>query len=688
MKSIKIKTFRSSELNTEFTNIISLEIENAPFDSGAFGEVYFCNSINGKSISAPQVLKIFIDDGTGSAERGIRTIYKLQEKIISHNIELKQKKEISIENINALRALPQFSYEGELNGKRVIGYSANLLKKGEWINFGNIFNEEDLLKRKKLRTNFYNLPVEHRMKFAHDLAEGFSHLQKMNFIYADLNPQNFFVNEREAKLCLIDFEGGAVNENPETYGKPGQWLAPEIQKQLINGPNLIKVDLNTDTWAVAIGIHYMLFPFHPLSFLTSLGNREIEEYFQKYQWPEIDKNSKLFNISNSRAYDWYINKLKSQIPKELISAFSETINKGYNNPSRRLSYKQWILAITGLMKPPKITSFIVSSNEILEGNLVKLSWEVDATTHTIIINNGVGDVSSKSEIEIKPIKNSKYTLRAIGHFGAIESSIEIKVTPSPKFKELKSEHVKIKNGDSTSLIWEIENISEGRLVGLEKDPIIITKSGIQQIKPDQTTTYKFEVTALDGKTIIEKLISVEVFEEGQISFFKADRQFIFPTIPVILSWEVKNAVKVEIEGLGSFQLSGQTTVQPTVDTTYKLLVTDNFGTLTEKLQVKMLPLPVIEKLLVATPTVVSSSTINISLPNYSANKVNIPQIKEFRKAEFHINLDSNILIKTPEIKNLDYKIEEITFLKRVKNVIKMIKKEFLNEKNKKYVIKK
>ncbi|MCX6294838.1 MAG: protein kinase, partial [Bacteroidetes bacterium] len=504
MKSIKIKTFRSSELNTEFTNIISIEIENAPFDSGAFGEVYFCNSINGKSISAPQVLKIFIDDGTGSAERGIKTIYKLQEKIISHNIELKLKKEISIENINALRALPQFSYEGELNGKRVIGYSANLLKKGEWINFGNIFNEEDLLKRKKLRTNFYNLPVEHRMKFAHDLAEGFSHLQKMNFIYADLNPQNFFVNEREAKLCLIDFEGGAVNENPETYGKPGQWLAPEIQKQLINGPNLIKVDLNTDTWAVAIGIHYMLFPFHPLSYLTSLGNREIEEYFKKYQWPEIDKNSKLFNISNSRAYDWYINKLNSQIPKELISAFSETINKGYNNPNRRLSYKQWILAITGLMKPPKITSFIASNHDILEGNLVKLSWEVDSSTHTILINNGVGDVSSKTEIEIKPTKNSKYTLRAIGHFGAIESSIEIKVTPAPKFKELKSERGKIKNGDSTALIWEIENISEGRLVGLEKDPIIITKSGIQEIKPNQTTTYKFEVTALDGKTIVEK----------------------------------------------------------------------------------------------------------------------------------------------------------------------------------------
>ncbi|MFN6037802.1 MAG: hypothetical protein ACK452_04995, partial [Bacteroidota bacterium] len=130
MKTIKIKTFKSSELNSEFNVINTVEIDNAPFDSGAFGEVYFCNSINNKIISAPQVLKIFIDDSTGSSERGIKTIYKLQDKIISHNFDLKQKQEIPIENINALKALPQFSFDGELNGKRVVGYSANLLKKG------------------------------------------------------------------------------------------------------------------------------------------------------------------------------------------------------------------------------------------------------------------------------------------------------------------------------------------------------------------------------------------------------------------------------------------------------------------------------------------------------------------------------------------------------------------------------
>ena len=143
MKIIQVTKFNTSELNPEFNSVKSIEIDNNPFDSGAFGEVYFCNSINGSGITAKQVLKIFIDDGSGSAKRGYETITKLQEQIINHNKYLNQKNEKPIQQINALGALPQFSYEGIINGKKVLGYSANLLAKSDWMLFGQIFNEED-----------------------------------------------------------------------------------------------------------------------------------------------------------------------------------------------------------------------------------------------------------------------------------------------------------------------------------------------------------------------------------------------------------------------------------------------------------------------------------------------------------------------------------------------------------------
>jgi hypothetical protein len=102
MKTIQVTKYKTSELNPEFNFVTSIEIDNNPFDSGAFGEIYFCNKINGSDISSAQALKIFIDDGSGSAKRGFETITKLQDQIVLHNLYLKQKNEKSIQLINAL----------------------------------------------------------------------------------------------------------------------------------------------------------------------------------------------------------------------------------------------------------------------------------------------------------------------------------------------------------------------------------------------------------------------------------------------------------------------------------------------------------------------------------------------------------------------------------------------------------
>ena len=437
MKTFQVIQFKSSELSPEFNSVKSIEIEDNPFDSGAFGEVYFCNSVNGLNINSKQVLKVFIDDGSGSARRGYDTIVKLQEQIISHNNYLKQKNEKLIQQVNALGALPQFSYEGVLNGKKILGYSANLLPKTEWMLFGQIFNEEDLDKRKQLRNTFYNLPIDHRLKMAYDLVEAFSHLEQMKYIYADLNPKNFFVNEKDGKLCLIDYEGGAINDNPETYGKPGEWLAPEIQKQLLNSNSpVIKVDLNTDTWAVAIAVHFMIFPFHPLFFLKVRGEKEMSDYFKKHKWSDIDKNNPNFRTEHSGTYDWYIGKLKTQINPALYKALLDTINNGYNNRSMRLSYKQWLKVLGGVMLPPKIKSFTSDRIAVINGVPVTLKWEIE-NAHTIEIDNRIGNVTGKTEIKIIPDKDVIYRIKAIGHFGEAEATIDIKLFPTPVLESLK-----------------------------------------------------------------------------------------------------------------------------------------------------------------------------------------------------------------------------------------------------------
>jgi serine/threonine protein kinase len=346
MKSILISKCKSSELNADFDSVHSIQIDDSPFDRGAFGEVYDCNSINGNKVARRQVIKVFLDDGSGSAIRGLETIHKLQDRIIQHNASLKLANSKQLQTVNALGGLPQFSFKGTLNGRRTIGYSANFLHSSKWLLFSQLFNEENLTKRKVIRNAFYKLPIATRLEMAYDLAEGFSHLEQMSFIYADLNAKNFFVNQKDGQLCLIDYEGGAINDNPETFGKPGEWLAPEINEQLLNAhSSLIKVDLNTDTWAVAVGIHFMLFNFHPLFFLKVRGRREMASYFANHKWPEANQNDRNFRTELSTTYDSYIRRLNYELPKPLVNAFSETINNGFSNRNKRLSYRQWLRVI-------------------------------------------------------------------------------------------------------------------------------------------------------------------------------------------------------------------------------------------------------------------------------------------------------------------------------------------------------
>ena len=352
MKTIQITKFKSSNLNSQFSSITSITIKDKHFDEGGYAKVYISNKMNGKTLSIPQVVKVFVDDGSGSARRGLDTIEQLQEQIIRLNDELKRKKETPIENIVALGALPQFSYTGLLNGKTVIGYSANYLDSKDWLLFDKIFNDDDLSKKRMYRNNFYNLSLDNRLNMIHNLVEGFSYLERMKFVYADLNPKNFFVNLKSGQLCLIDYDGGAVMDSrgntPETYGKPGEWLAPEVEQQLLTSTSgLIKVDLNTDTWAVAIGIHFLLFPLHPLVYLKIRGKKE-SEYFQKYEWPKIDRNDPNYRRDIDKAYNNYLNKLQ-QTPQGIVKGMSETFNKGHENPNKRLSYKQWLIQVKPLL---------------------------------------------------------------------------------------------------------------------------------------------------------------------------------------------------------------------------------------------------------------------------------------------------------------------------------------------------
>ena len=72
--------------------------------------------------------------------------------------------------------------------------------------------------------------------------------------------------------------------------------------------------------------------------------------------------------------------------------------------------------------------------------------------------------------------------------------------------------------------------------------------------------YIIEVLSLDGETIFSDELLIGVFDECAIKF-KADKYYIYPSIPVILSWEVTNAKSIELNS-EAIESKGSKVVEP------------------------------------------------------------------------------------------------------------------------------
>lgn len=687
MKQIQIHSFVSTNIYPEFHKIINIDIDDKPFAVGGFGEVYHCLAINGNKLKTPQVIKIFMESFPGSADENLKTIARLQEKFKQLNIELSNQNKSLLKEFPAFIALPQFSFIGDINGLLVKGFSSDNLSKYGYFEFEKILTDPKLLDK------FYKIPIPRRIYFAYQLASAFKVLDDFKYIHADLKPAALFLNLDSQDLAIIDYDSGVITETikdkPSTWGSPNDWVAPEIWEQQINlkRGHKINVDSFTDRWSVAIGVNYLITGIHPLFYLTELGPAITKKYFESKQWPDADINAVYFCEENEQYYNQYLSFINSEIPPQIKERMSYTINFGYKTPAARTTYKDWQTVLKSIQLPPSIKFLTVSKNEIIEGESITFAWSSENAI-SVEIDNVSGVYGAIDKKIIKPKTTTSYKIIFKGYYGEVIEKREIKVTPAPKVNALKADTTKIKRGNSTTIYWEFDNITKISLHGIEINPVLISQKGTQTIKPEQTTTYKFEIIALDGKTLKEEFLTIEVFEEGKISYFKADRQFIFPTIPVTLSWEVQNAVKVEIEGIGEFQLSDKTIVQPTIDTIYKLKVTDNFGIITENLQVKMLPLPVIEKLIISTPIVKSNSVISIQTPVFASNCQTLPKTVQFNDTNYNFIVDSTLLNNGINIREIDFAIIKIPFLQRVSKIISLMINEFKNEKNKRYVAKK
>jgi serine/threonine protein kinase len=437
MKEIKIQSSLSSGFTNEFDNVVSLQIDNKAFAAGGFGEVFHVIGVNGNKTKTKQVAKILFDSKDAVSLANYSTIRELQKKMKVEFEDFSNGGSADFfSEYPAFLGLPQLSFKGILNGKVILGFISNNLKELGYEEFTEILNNPNLLDQ------YQSLSLDNKVRIAFHLITAFQLLSKHFFVHADLKPDCLFINMKTNSCAIIDYDSGAITDDPNqkltTWGTPGDTVAPEIFEQLkkIKGQQgEVEVNLFSDLWSMTILIHYLLFTFHPLFFLSELSPRSIRDFLQKsnQRWPQADKTSKYFNTDYTNQYDAYQNYINNNLPIDIKDKLSDTINEGYLNPVRRTSYDQWRRAFDKSQVPPKVVSFESDKQYVLEGVKALLSWEV--TNAKRITIDKLGEVVG-NQIEASPSSETTYKLTAENVFGKDHKSITVKTFPTPRIKSV------------------------------------------------------------------------------------------------------------------------------------------------------------------------------------------------------------------------------------------------------------
>ena len=204
----------------------------------------------------------------------------------------------------------------------------------------------------------------------------------------------------------------------------------------------------------------------------------------------------------------------------------------------------------------------------------------------------------------------------------------------------------VRNTQSIELAWDVPFDAE---IILRKGCDIVAqqceKHGKYTTTLSESATFELSIKTFNGQ-VIKKEILIEVFDECEIEF-TADKYYVFPTIPVKLSWNVKNAKKIWLDD-EEIASSGTRIIEPKKAMACVLSAEDEFGKKEKRIEIGMLPIPQVKALLVPTPNIVSNMSVTIKQPRYNTS-VSFPKIS--------IGMVTTEIPKIPSLKDTGLNVE-------------------------------
>ena len=492
-----------------------------------------------------------------------------------------------------------------------------------------------------LADNFLALTTDmHRNKFAH----------------GDLQHGNIIVNDK-GELFLVDYDSFYC---PSLKGEP----------EIITGLKDYQHPARKNNLIVSEKLDYFSELIIYLSILAIAHNPALVD---KYQVKDSERM--LFSA------DDFSNIKYSDIYKDILALGQEfvvylQILEIYLSKTSLSDLEPFDILLERLTKDPVINKFSAScGKKTLNGNSIVLSWDVENSTQILLDNKDVtGQISNTLTIN----STSTYTLTVINGHKRTSKSIKVSSFASPAVSVTASK-TKLHKGrnESVTINWGVQNAEK---ITLLQDGVPIDKKcghdDSYKCSVKDTTTFTVQALALDGKTTFSESVTVEVHPDAKFKL-ESDKEYVFPTIPFTISWTTKNAKRVELNGKKVAE-NGCELIKKGVDkdTTYTLSVTDEFGTKESSITIQMLPVPRINALLVPTPDIQQTITMNVDLklPNITISSLDtqLQEVEFIGASLYNTELEA---IETPQFIDLQYKLKTPTLWQKIeKSIAKLLRR--------------
>ncbi len=252
-----------------------------------------------------------------------------------------------------------------------------------------------------------NLQINSKLqKLAEDFLRMANDLHTNSISHGDLQHGNILIT-KTGEVKLVDYDSICV---PETEGQNDivtGLKGYQHPSRFLSGKASVKADYFSEL----------------VIYLSILAIAENPALWEKYEVA----NTETLLFSPEDFNDWNSSKIRNDL--NLLSPKIKSLLKILDDYLSKTDYLS-LSPFSLYFQKPVIKKFKSDKEVVLDGVEATLSWEVE-NAQSLEINEGIGDVTNKTELKIKPLGNKTYILKAKSFFEETEKTIEIKVFPTP-----------------------------------------------------------------------------------------------------------------------------------------------------------------------------------------------------------------------------------------------------------------